>query len=105
MGLRFEREKRFIGCRNINFLPFDFYVSTNSGEVVIECHGEQHYRPIAFWGGQPAFEKRVMRDGMKKRFCESRGIQYIEIPYGKPISLVRQMLSVVFSGNVKTAAA
>lgn len=105
LGLPFEREKKFVACRNINPLPFDFYIFDNKGGVVIECHGEQHYRPVPFWGGMDAFQKRVVLDGIKKKFCEDKGIQYVEIPYGKSLASIRRILSAKFPKKNEMVAA
>ena len=80
----YKREKRFKNCINSKTnktLPFDFFLPDKN--LVIEYHGEQHYKKM---GGY--FEKRAgglkgrqYRDEIKKQFCLDEGINYIEISY------------------------
>lgn len=78
------REKTFpnlLGVGGGN-LRFDFYCIANDGtEFVIECQGEQHFRPAKWYGGQSYFEKLKKHDAIKKEYCLKRGIQLIEVPY------------------------
>lgn len=78
------REKTFpdlLGVGGGN-LRFDFYGVANDGtEFVIECQGEQHFRPAKWYGGQSYFEKLKKHDAIKKEYCLKHGIQLIEVPY------------------------
>jgi len=38
--------------------------------IAIEYQGEQHYKPINFFGGQEALEKTIERDERKKLLCD-----------------------------------
>lgn len=78
--LDYKKQEHFDGkCRDINPLPFDFYLPYYN--LCIEFHGEQHYKPIEFFGGQDAFNVRVRHDEMKKKYCEDNDINYLCIPY------------------------
>ena len=44
-----------------------------------EYQGEQHQRPIEFFGGEKAFKKTVERDTKKKRLCEENNCKLIYI--------------------------
>ena len=78
------REKTFpnlLGVGGGN-LRFDFYCIANDGtELVIECQGEQHFRPAKWYGGQSYFKKLKKHDAIKKEYCLKHGIQLIEVPY------------------------
>lgn len=54
-------------------------------KLVIECHGRQHYEPVAFDGNVDAavasFHGLQARDKMKKEAALRAGFTYIEIPY------------------------
>jgi Zn finger protein HypA/HybF involved in hydrogenase expression len=80
-GIDFERQKKFEGCRNKMLLPFDFYLTREGTQFVIEYNGAQHYMPVERFGGTNAFVGVQERDAIKKRFCDSAGIRHIEIPY------------------------
>lgn len=45
--------------------------------IAIEYQGEQHYRPIDFFGGEEAFIKNLKRDKRKKKLCEKNGCELI----------------------------
>ena len=38
--------------------------------IAVEYQGDQHFKPIDFFGGQEAFEENVKRDQRKKQLCE-----------------------------------
>ena len=78
-NIDFIDEHRFIDCRDANPLPFDFYIPNYN--VCIEYQGEQHYRPINFFGGKEAFIKRKSHDQMKYEYCKNNNIQLIAIHY------------------------
>ena len=48
--LTFTRQKRFKDCRNINPLPFDFYLPEKN--ICVEFDGEQHFMVKKHWGGE-----------------------------------------------------
>lgn len=75
----FQEQMRFEGCKHKRELPFDFFLPDH--EAVIEYHGEQHYREVKGWGGKTTFLKIQIRDAIKKNYCKSSKIKYIEIPY------------------------
>lgn len=49
--------------------------------IAIEFQGEQHFRPIAIFGGEAGFEATVRRDGNKARLCQLAGIRLVYIRY------------------------
>ena len=55
-------------------------------KLIIECHGEQHYRPVTFGGitGSEAtanFEAQKRRDQEKQHAAHEQGFSYIIVPY------------------------
>lgn len=74
-GLEFETQKTFDDCRNINPLPFDFYLPYYN--LLIEYDGIQHYdKNSYFW--EETLEKR---DEIKNKFCKNNELNLIRIPY------------------------
>lgn len=71
------------GIGNENLLHFDFaiYDSENNIKCLIECQGEQHYKPIKEFGGDIQYEAQVKNDNLKNMYVEKRKILLIEIPY------------------------
>jgi hypothetical protein len=79
-------QKRFPDCRNIQPLPFDFYLP--NFPVCIEYNGIQHYEPGNYFESfksdlisMEIFEEQKFRDQIKKDYCFNKGITFIEIPY------------------------
>lgn len=82
-GVPYQRQYRISDCRNERPLPFDFCIFNSDGSIktLIEYQGQQHYKAIDFWGGEPELEKRQMLDKIKSDYCETRGIPLLIIPY------------------------
>jgi hypothetical protein len=78
-NIHFERQYKFPDCRNIFELPFDFYIP--SMRTVIEYDGEQHFKPLPFFGGEKAFEKLKINDKIKSEYCEDNTIDMLRISY------------------------
>jgi len=81
--INFSPQYKFNDCKNINKLPFDFYLPDYN--TCIEFHGEQHYKPIKWFGGETVFNKLKSRDKIKENYCNDNNIKLIIIPYRKNI--------------------
>lgn len=60
-----------------------FYPKYNIG---IEYQGEQHFFPVAFWGGKSAYKKRVEHDIKKQNLCQKLGYILIQFLYTDKLS-------------------
>ena len=49
--------------------------------LAFEYNGEQHYRPIEFFGGQEQFNKQCELDQRKQKLCITHGVELIVIPF------------------------
>lgn len=83
-NIKYIREYKFDKCFNPKTnkkLPFDFYLPKYN--LVIEYHGEQHYKKMGkyFEDRAGGLEGRQNRDKIKKEFCFKEKIPYIEISY------------------------
>lgn len=78
---KFIMQKMFDDCRIKQKLKFDFYLPERN--ICIEFNGEQHYKPIQYYGGEEKFEKQKKIDSMKREYCKKNNIKLIEIPYWK----------------------
>ena len=83
-NIRFEPQYRFSDCRNINPLPFDFYLPELN--TCIEFDGAFHYEPITKNGiseeqAMINFNNTKIRDSIKTNYCKEKGIHLIRIPY------------------------
>lgn len=82
--LRYVREKKFIGCTDKTFLPFDFYVEQYN--ICIEVDGEGHYYPVQFNGMKKEkalqqFQITQRHDKIKDEFCKNQKIKLLRISY------------------------
>lgn len=62
-------------CAWLGLQHLDFYLPKYN--IAIECQGEQHYKPIDFFGGIPCFNKQIDRDNNKFRLCKENCINLI----------------------------
>lgn len=64
-------------------LAFDFMVFDEDDNIdfAIEVNGEQHYEPIAAFGGTKKFHRQKFNDQQKRLYCLNHHIRLIEIPY------------------------
>lgn len=63
-------------------LRFDFALfKDNQLKFLIEFNGEQHYKPIEYFGGEEGFKQLQERDLKKQDYCRIHGIPLIIIPY------------------------
>lgn len=90
-NIDFIRQKKFKGCRIKQMLPFDFYLPSRN--MCIEYDGEQHFHPIAYFGGTKKFEYTHYRDLFKNKFCKEHHIRLIRIKYTEDVnSILEQVL-------------
>ena len=59
----------------LNGLELDFYLPKYN--IGIECQGEQHFKPIDYFGGLPAFIKILEHDEAKKVICGNKGVKLL----------------------------
>lgn len=78
-GITYLQQYRFNDCRNTKPLPFDFYLPDLN--ICIEYNGQQHYRPVGYFGGNDGYAYRTKNDEIKRSFCEKNGISLVIIPY------------------------
>lgn len=61
----------------------DFYLPNKN--IAIECQGEQHYKPILYFGGNDGFKYRKKCDEEKKNLCENNGVRMEYIRYDENV--------------------
>lgn len=82
-NIKFEKEKIFPECKDQKVLPFDFYIPEL--QLLIEMQGEQHFKEVAFWGGEDGLKLRQYHDQLKQDFCKSSGYNLLIIKYNEDI--------------------
>ena len=71
-------------------------------KIAIEYHGEQHDRPIDFFGGEEAFIKNQGRDEEKRKKCIENDIVLIELRLGYDFdSLIHEIKTICNNRNIK----
>lgn len=80
LNIEFEQQKYFADLvGETTFLKFDFYLPQNN--ICIEYQGEQHYYPIAYFGGDKNFILQQKYDQLKEEYCKKHNIRLLKIPY------------------------
>ena len=99
-GVPYQVEYSFddlYGAAGRNKLRFDFAVFNCDGTIkaLIECQGEQHYKPVEEFGGLYAYETPKKNDQLKREYVEKNNIRVVEISYKeKQIEIVEKILRV-----------
>ena len=68
----FTQEKTFDWLKYEHYLRLDFYLPEYN--IAIECQGEQHFKPIDYFGGEEVYEESIHRDLKKIELCNEHGI-------------------------------
>lgn len=80
LNVEFRHEHKFDDCRNNKPLPFDFYLP--QWNTLIEFDGEHHFRFKSFWNkGRTSLEVTQKNDRLKNRYCKTKGLKLIRIPF------------------------
>jgi len=77
--ITFFEEYKFQDCKDINPLPFDFYLPDKN--ICIEFDGKQHYQAIKAWDGEEGLIYTQYHDNIKTQYCINHNIKLIRIPY------------------------
>lgn len=81
-GYYFVPQYAFDDLVNEKKLRFDFVVFEKDRILfAVEYDGEQHFKPIPFWGGLEGFKRNKARDEMKNKYCQDNNIPLIRIPF------------------------
>lgn len=74
---------------------YDVYLPSN--KVALEYQGDQHHRPIDFFGGEEAFAKGIERDKKKKALSGKYGVKQFDILPGYDLEeVVRKVAKEVY---------
>lgn len=90
--INFITQKWFKDCRDINPLPFDFYLPDKN--TIIEFDGRQHFGETNYFSY--SYEKTKAHDEIKNEYCKKNNIKLIRIPfwnYNKIESILQQKIS------------
>lgn len=82
-NIEYISQKTFDDCKYKRKLPFDFYLPDY--DICIEYNGRQHYEEVGVFGGIKELKKQIIKDRIKKDYCESNNIKLISIKYDENI--------------------
>lgn len=77
--IKFDEQRKFDGCKNINHLLFDFYLPEYN--TCIEYDGEQHFDSSKFYGGKKGLLEIQKRDKIKNDYCIENNIKLLRISF------------------------
>lgn len=84
-NILFKEQYSFKDCLSQKGYPlrFDFVILdfNNNVKGIIEFNGEQHYKPIEYFGGIEKFLEVQTNDRIKQQYCFQHNIPFLIIPY------------------------
>ena len=80
-NILFKAQKTFDGLIGLGGgeLLYDFYLPEYN--LLIEYQGEQHIRPVSYFGGEEGLKKQQKHDELKRNYATDNNIKLIEIWY------------------------
>lgn len=78
-SVEYIHQHKFDNCVDKKKLIFDFYLPEIN--LCIEFDGQQHFKPIEFFGGEESFLALKRRDRIKNNYCEENKIKLLRISY------------------------
>ncbi len=90
-NIKNKKQKTFDNCKNKIKLRFDFYLEELN--ICIEYDGEQHFKPILFFGGKESFKKIQINDNIKTKFCKDNNIKLIRFNYKQTENEIKEILN------------
>jgi very-short-patch-repair endonuclease len=82
-NIKYIRQHKFDDCKYKYKLPFDFYLPDYN--ICIEYDGMQHFKPIAYFGGEKTLKYTKENDNIKNDYCKNNNINLLRIKYNENI--------------------
>lgn len=83
--------KDYLEAKKIKYKPqynvksinkkYDFCAIYHNKRLMIEFDGEQHFKPVEYWGGEAGFLKQKEADLIKTNWCEKEQIPLLRIRF------------------------
>lgn len=102
-GIDFIYQHLFDGLVGINggLLSYDFYLSEYN--LLIEFQGEQHERPVEYFGGKESFKRQQEHDRRKREYAINNNISLLEIWYYDIDKIENIILDILNADTSKSA--
>ena len=81
LNLNYIPQYIFKDCKEIRPYRFDYYIQDFN--LIVEIMGDQHYKSIEYFGGLKSFEIIQKRDEIKRIYCKTHDVNYLEINYSQ----------------------
>lgn len=78
-NIAYKHQMSFPDLKDERKLFYDFYLEKQN--LLIECQGEQHYKPVEYFGGEEKFKLQKYHDKLKKEYSLKHNYNFLEIPY------------------------
>lgn len=66
------------------------------GNILIEYQGQQHYKPVEYFGGIEQFKIQQQHDQIKRQWAKDNNYREIEIKYNQNI---HEVLNTIFKDH------
>ena len=76
-NINYVWQKKFDHCKNINHLPFDFFLPDYN--TIVEFDGIQHHKAVKRFGGEEGLTKTKKHDEIKNNYCKNNNISIIRL--------------------------
>lgn len=93
----YKTQKTYNDLRGVggHVLLYDFCITGDDCDVLIECQGLQHYQPVDYFGGQESFERQVEHDKRKREYAKVHNIPLIEIDCSEKCVAYEQFVAIL----------
>lgn len=95
LKIEYVYQYRFNDCKYKYSLPFDFAIIDNNMVIgLIEYDGEQHFKPIDYFGGYERFQDVLRNDRIKNEYAHSNNIPLLRCNYKQTFEQVSEELAI-----------
>lgn len=75
LNINFNTQQKFKDLKDVRQLSYDFSIIKNNKIIgLIEYQGEQHFKPIDYYGGEEKFKKQQYHDSLKFEYAKKNNI-------------------------------
>lgn len=83
-GVIYQHNPFFLRSSKGGQMSYDIFISGLN--IAVEYQGKQHFEPVAFFGGEEAFDELCLRDEEKRKISLENGVKLVYINYWETIT-------------------
>lgn len=91
LGVKYIAQFRDKTCKYKKVLSFDFCLPDHN--ILIEYDGEQHFKPIDFYGGNDSFQDLKIKDAIKDCWAKHNNFKLIRVNYMNLLSFKSNLIN------------